>query len=226
MHNGVQTDGARSVWIPTCLMARVGDLRHVAACCSLLEQFRFVYDDATWKELPGMFRTLLRLGNMQLSLVEEREALNGSTISAFCASIFVADAFCCEARTAPTSPIWDCRWPDDSSRSALPVLDREQIALANSKAGVSVMTCYCGTRWDYLSSEPRARRCGRKWLRLFGLAHAGIPVSRSSSARRSGMRPFAGRSMQAFGFGAIISEFLSRCRIVRAAGSCRSGHRW
>ena len=124
---------------PMCLMARVGDSRHIGACCALLEQFRFVYDDMTWQALPGMFQTLISAGAMQLCLVENRGVLDTPSLIAFCGSIFVTDRFCREARTK-LPPYLGLQIARRFSKSKLPVLDRNQVAFANSKTGVTVMT--------------------------------------------------------------------------------------
>src|SRR5262245_56961649 len=81
-----------------CLMPRVGELRHIAACCALLGLSRFVFDDVTWEALPDMWRALLSLGAMQFSLVENIGQPSGPEVLAFCATIFAADSFCREVR--------------------------------------------------------------------------------------------------------------------------------
>jgi hypothetical protein len=174
MQNLAQADNIQTPLTPTCLMARVGDSRHIAACCTLLEQFRFVYDDATWHSLPRMFKTLIELGAMQLCLVENRRILENPTLVAFCASIFVTDSFCSEARTK-LPPYLGLQIARRFLRSKLPVLDRTQIALANSKTGVSVMACYCGTQCDLLSSE-HVFAVREKMAEAFRLAHQGYQL--------------------------------------------------
>ena len=103
----------------SCLMARLGDSRHIPACCALLEQFRFVFDDPVWNTLPRLFSCLLRLGAMQLCLVEDRGVRGAPSIVAFCGSIFMADAFCLEARTK-LPPYWDRTSRDDFKRGGFP----------------------------------------------------------------------------------------------------------
>jgi hypothetical protein len=154
-----------------CLMARVGNSRDIAACCALLEQFRFVYDDAVWRSLPRVFSSLLKLGAMQLCLVEDRGIAGAPTIIAFCASIFVPDAFCSEARTT-LPPYLGLQVARRFEENKLPALDRKQIAFANSKTGVSVITCFCGTEYGCLHTE-RVFAVREKMAEAFRLAHQG-----------------------------------------------------
>ena len=98
-----------------------------------------VYDDMTWQALPGMFQTLISAGAMQLCLVENRGVLDTPSLIAFCGSIFVTDRFCREARTK-LPPYLGLQIARRFSKSKLPVLDRNQVAFANSKTGVTVMT--------------------------------------------------------------------------------------
>lgn len=174
MQNLLRAEDARAPLLSTCLMARIGDERHIAACCALLEQFRFVYDGAIWQALPKIFQKLLKIGAMQLCLVEDRGILDRPSIVAFCASIFVADAFCREART-DLPPYLGLQIARRFEERKLPVLDRDQIALANSKAGVSVMTCYCGTDCDYLSPG-HVLAIREKMAEAFRLAHQGYQL--------------------------------------------------
>lgn len=157
--------------VQSCFIARLGDLRDVAACCALLEQFRFVYDNATWRNLPVLFSSLLNVGAMQLCLVEERAVAPGSAIVAFCASIFVAEAFCSQAR-AKLPPYLGLQIARQFRQGKLPALDRNQIAFANSKTGISVMTGFCGTQCDALPSE-RVFAVREKLAEAFRLAHQG-----------------------------------------------------
>lgn len=136
----------------SCLMARLGDSDHIAACCSLLQQFRFVFDHATWESLPGLFSSLVRLGAMQLCLVEDRGIPGAPIIVAFCASIFVADGFCSEARSK-LGPYLGLQIAHRFREGKLPTLDRKQIGVASSKAGVSVVTGFCSTRCESWPSE-------------------------------------------------------------------------
>jgi hypothetical protein len=162
----VQAPGVQS-----CLIARMGDLRDVAACCLLLEQFRFVYDNATWRNLPVLFSSLLKVGAMQLCLVEERAVAGRSAVVAFCASIFVADAFCSEARTR-LPPYLGLQITRRFRQGKLPALDRDQIALANSKTGISAVTAFSGTQCDALPDE-RVFAVREKVAEAFRLAHQG-----------------------------------------------------
>ena len=153
-----------------CLMSRVGDVRDIMGCCALLGLFRFAFDEATWGALPEMFQTLLDLGAMQLSLVENRRLLGGPDILAFCATIFVTDAFCRETRT--TLPPY--LGPQVARRylaGQLPVLDCDRVAVANARTGVNVMMCYSGRR-DNLSSEDLLA-VREKMAEAFRLAHHG-----------------------------------------------------
>ena len=156
---------------PIGLMSRVGGLTHIAACCVLLGLSRFDFDEATWEALPGMFQTLLNLGAMQLSLVENRRLPGGADILAFCATIFVSDAFCREARTT-LPPYLGLQVARRYLAGKLPVLDRDQVAFANARTGVNVMMCYSGRRRDYLSSE-HLLAVREKMDEAFHLAHHG-----------------------------------------------------
>jgi DNA-binding CsgD family transcriptional regulator len=170
----VRADDTQTVFAPTSLIARVGDPRHMAACFELLEQSRFIYGDAVWRALPEMFRTLLKIGAMQLCLVEDKGASRRQTIVAFCASIFVADAFCREVLTE-LPPYLGLQVALRFQKNTLPVLDHGQIVSANSKAGVSVMTCYCGTQCDSLVSE-HVFAVREKMAEAFRLAHQGYKL--------------------------------------------------
>ena len=152
-------------------MSSVGGLRHIAACCVLLGLSRFNFDEATWEALPNMFQTLLNLGAMQLSLVENRRLLSGPDILAFCATIFVTDTFCREARTT-LPPHLGLQVVRRYLAGRLPVLDRDQVAFANARTGVNVMMCYSGGRRDYLSSE-QLLAVREKMAEAFHLAHHG-----------------------------------------------------
>ena len=171
MRHVVRTDVAQALNGKACLMARVGDLSHITACCALLEQYRFVYDDALLRSLPLMFKALLSLGAMQLCLVEDRGSRDRPVIIAFCASIFVTEGFCYEARTQ-LPPYLGLQVARRFERHHLPVLNREHIALANSETGACVMTCYCGTRPDYIPAE-RVFAVREKMAEAFRLAHHG-----------------------------------------------------
>jgi DNA-binding CsgD family transcriptional regulator len=153
------------------LIARLGDSRDIAACCTLLEEFRFVYDNVTWRSLPGLFSSLLKIGALQLCLVEDRAAADNASIVAFCASIFVADAFCSEAR-AKLPPYLGLQIARRFQESKLLALDRKQIAFANFKTGVSVVTGFCGTQCDSLPRE-RVFAVREKVAEAFRLAHQG-----------------------------------------------------
>jgi hypothetical protein len=155
----------------SCLIARLGDLRDIPACRALLDQFRFVYDDPLWQSVERLFSSLLRLGAMQLCLVEDREVTGAPKIVAFCASIFVADAFCSEARTK-LPPYLGLQIARRFQESELPALDRNQIAFANSRAGVSVVTGFCGTQCESLASEG-VFAVREKLAEAFHLAHQG-----------------------------------------------------
>lgn len=170
-----QADNAQTPTSGTCLMARVGDSRHISACCALLEQYRFVYDDTVWEALPMMFQTLLGLGAMQLCLVEDRGTLDFPAVIAFCASIFVTEGFCCKARTELLPPYLGFQVAQRFEQRTLPILDPEHIALANSKRGACLMACYCGTRSDYVSSE-RVFAVREKLAEAFRLAHQGYQL--------------------------------------------------
>jgi len=121
-----------------------------------------------------MFKSLLKIGAMQLCLVENRSTRDITTLVAFCASIFVADTFCFEARTT-LPPYLGSQIARRFRESTLPVLNREQIAFCNSKAGVSVMTGYCGTQCDFLSSE-HVFAVREKMAEAFRLAHQGYQL--------------------------------------------------
>ena len=155
--------------IPTRLMSRVGDEGDIVACCALLGLFRFAFDEASWEALSEMFQTLLSLGAMQLSLVEDRQAPGGPDILAFCATIFVTDRFCRQARTT-LPPHLGLQVVRRYLAGRLPVLDRDEVAFANARTGVNVMMCYGGRRRDYLSAE-YLLALREKMAEAFHLAH-------------------------------------------------------
>ena len=156
---------------PSCFMSSVGGSRHIAACCSLLGLSRCVYDQASWNALPKMFQSLLTCGAMQLSLVEVRGPASRSNILAFCATIFVTDAFCREIRTV-LPPYLGLQAVRRYLAGDLPALNRDQIAIANARTGINVMMCYSGKLCDHLSSE-HLLVVREKMAEAFCLAHHG-----------------------------------------------------
>lgn len=131
-----------------CLFSRTGDLDHIDQCWELMKACRSAYNELVWTTLPQMFRSLLSIGAMQLSLVEERGP-GGPKIVAFCASMFVTDSFCREACTSVTPSLGE-EVPRRYLDQRLPVLDRNAVASMNRRAGVNVMTCYCARQSDPL----------------------------------------------------------------------------
>src|SRR5258708_3073046 len=78
---------------PMNLMAREGVARDVPACYGLIRPFRSLYDEATWRALPGMWRKLIEAGSMHLFVVEDRARPGGPSLVACSGLVFVSDKF-------------------------------------------------------------------------------------------------------------------------------------
>ena len=125
------------------LMARKGSEQDIADCHALHSLLRLPYPEKSWRILPEMWRTLLSGGAMQLSLVANRAKLVGSQIISFSAMVFVTDEFCSEARSK-LPPYLSVEFAREFSSRRLPVLNRDQVALANAGDGLNVMMCFEG----------------------------------------------------------------------------------
>jgi hypothetical protein len=174
MTSGQKKGTGRNRLPSICLMPRVGELRHIAACCGLLSLSRFVFDDATWEALPDMWQVLLSLGAMQLPIVENIGLPREPEILAFCATFFVADAFCREVRTT-LPPYLGLHIARRYLAGNLSVLDRDDVAFANATTGVNVIICYHGRRCDWLSCE-RLLAIREQLAEAFRLAHNGYQL--------------------------------------------------
>lgn len=134
------------------LMVREGLATDIAECIALYRHSELPYDVASWRVLPEIWRTLLLSGKLQQFLVEDRSKQPGSRIVAFCAFVFVTDAFCAEAqRDLP--PYLGVQLAQSYLSQQLPVLDREQIARANTSAGLNVVMCFQGCNEGGLSRD-------------------------------------------------------------------------
>ena len=89
---------------------------------------------------------------MELFLVENRARRLRLPIISFCASVFVTDKFCREARST-LPPNLGIQVARHYLSCELPVLNREQIARANASDGLNVMMCFVGSECDRLSRE-------------------------------------------------------------------------
>lgn len=134
------------------LIARKGTVEDLAECCALHESLRLPYTKRSWRNLPEMWRTLLSRGAMQLCVVTNRARLVGSRIISFSAVLFVTDEFCSEARSK-LRPYLGVELAQQYLSGELPVLNREQIAHANTGDGLNVITCFEGWAHDGLSPE-------------------------------------------------------------------------
>jgi hypothetical protein len=150
-------------------MPRLGDARHIGACCALLCAVRFAFDEASWEALPNVFETLLNLGAMQLSLVENIGLPSGPEIIAFCATLFVTDASCREARTI-LPPYLGSQVVRRYITGNLPVPDCGQ-----KSGGANMMMCYGAGPCDALSSE-HFLAVREKMAEAFRLAHYGYQL--------------------------------------------------
>jgi len=164
-----RVENGSSKLAPICLMSRLGDARHNGACCALLCSVRFVFDEASWEAVPNVFETLLNLGAMQLSLVENIGLPSGPEIIAFCATIFVTDAFCHEARTI-LPPYLGSQIVRRCVAGNLPVS-----AYGQRSGGANVMMCYSGGPCDSLSSD-HLLAVREKMAEAFRLAHSGYQL--------------------------------------------------
>ena len=134
------------------LIARKGTVEDLAECCALHESLRLPYTKRSWRNLPEMWRTLLSRGAMQLCVVTNRARLVGSRIISFSAVLFVTDEFCSEARSK-LRPYLGVELAQQYLSGELPVLNREQIAHANTGDGLNVITCFEGWAHDGLLPE-------------------------------------------------------------------------
>ena len=156
------------------LTAREGRLEDLARCQALHETHLIPNAQVCWRVLPEMWRSLLSNGRMQLFLVENRAKPRGSRVVSFNASLFVTDEFCRRARS--TLPPYLCAQVARRYRAGkLPVLNREQVAQANARDGLSVIMCFAGWEHDGLSRE-QVLAVQEKQAEAFRLAHRGYHV--------------------------------------------------
>ena len=133
------------------LIARKGGSRDLEDCYALHESLGLPYSPTGRRTLLEMWRTLLSNGAMQLFLVEDRARPVGSRIVAFGASVFVTDEFCSDARLM-LPPYLGVELARRHLSHNLPVLNREQVARANARAGLNVMMCFEG--WAQCGFSP------------------------------------------------------------------------
>jgi DNA-binding CsgD family transcriptional regulator len=153
------------------LMVREGCAEDIPFCHALHESFCLPYGEACPDALVEMWRALLSNGSMRLSLVEDRAKPIGLRIISFAATIFVSDEFCCEVRST-RPPYLGVEITRCYLSRELPVLSREQVALANAQDGLNVMMCFGGWKRDGMSREQIVAIRERQF-EAFYLAHNG-----------------------------------------------------
>jgi DNA-binding CsgD family transcriptional regulator len=153
------------------LMAREGHVEDLEQCYALYGSFRRPYSEAYCRVLPEMWRILLSSDRMHLFLVENRTAPPGSRIASFSITVVVNDEFCREAQST-IPPYLGTELARCYLGRELPVLNREQVAKANARVGLNVITCFSG-RKPYEISREQALGLREKQAEAFRLAHSG-----------------------------------------------------
>jgi hypothetical protein len=125
------------------LIAREGLVADLAACYALHQSLGLPYTEASWHALPHMWHALLSKGSLKLFLVEHRSRPLASRIVAFNAIVFVTDKFCSEAQST-LPPHLSVQLTRQYLSRQLPILNREQVARANSRDGLNVVMCFEG----------------------------------------------------------------------------------
>jgi len=133
-------------------VARKADVRDLPNCLALHESLELPYAETSKSILPNMWRALLSNGEMQIFLVENRTRPKGSRVVSFNAFIFVTDDFCAQARST-LPPYLTVELARRYCSRRLPVLNREQIAQANTGDGLNVVMCCEGWTQDGFSPE-------------------------------------------------------------------------
>jgi hypothetical protein len=154
------------------LMAREGSIGDLAQCYALHGSFRWRYAEAYWRVLPEIWRTLLASGRMQLFLVENRARPPGSRIASFSITVIATDEFCREVQLGLCSYL-GTELVRRYLGHELPILNREQIARANTRDGLNVILCFGGWKHDGMSRE-QVLALREKQAEAFYLAHRGF----------------------------------------------------
>jgi DNA-binding CsgD family transcriptional regulator len=156
------------------LMAREGSAKDLVHCHGLHRSFGLPYTKACAHVLPEMWRTLLASGSMQLFLVEDRARPLDSRIISFSATVFATDGFCREARST-LPPYLGVQVARRYLSRDLPVLNREQVARANAREGLSVVLSFAGWEQNALWRE-QILAVREKQSEAFQIAHSGYRV--------------------------------------------------
>jgi hypothetical protein len=134
------------------LITRNGSAEDLADCYALHELFRLPYFRTNRRVLLEIWRDLLVNGAMKLFLVEDRAKPVRSRVVSFNTIVFVSDKFCSEARST-LHPFLGLQLIGQYLSRQSPVLNREQIALANAGGGLNVVMCFEGWNHDGMSPE-------------------------------------------------------------------------
>jgi hypothetical protein len=134
------------------LIARDGFTEDLSSCYTLHQSLGLPYTETSWHALPHMWHDLLSKGAMKLFLVEDRARPLGSRIVAFNAIVFVTDKFRSEARST-LPPYLSVQLTRQYLSGRLPVLNREQVARANTRDGLNVVMCFEGWAQDRIWPE-------------------------------------------------------------------------
>lgn len=134
------------------LMARKGNACDLANCYALHKSLRLPYAEASQRIVLEMWHILLSRGAMHLCVVEDRGKSVNSRIVSFNAVAFVTDEFCSHARSTLHAYL-SVELARRYLSSQLPVMNREQVAEANTCEGLNVVMCFEGWTHDGLSRE-------------------------------------------------------------------------
>jgi hypothetical protein len=134
------------------------------------------YSSTMREELPAIWASLLRSGQMTPVVVEDPGLPAGEWVRGVGLSVFVTDDFADTALRTP-QPFLNARLHEMICAGRSPILTRRQIAEANTNGGLTLMPLHFATR-SFDISDPAVVRTLIAAQDLFRIMHAGCRIKR------------------------------------------------
>jgi hypothetical protein len=145
----------------------------VESCVGLILE-TFMYTPGIRPRIAAIWRSWLRGGLMQMTVLEDETRPPQVRRVAFGNSVFVTDSFMREAR-AGLPPYIAAQITERYLAGNSPILDSNSVRKASASDGLNLAVLHIGWQEDILNGE-EIRRVKAKLVEAFFFAHAGYPI--------------------------------------------------